>query len=121
MDSSTPFPLFSSLRVVGDMNDRSSISHLSPEGPFNDRKSQPFTPARPTVFSLSEQQPAEIRPTGIEVAWPVTASLGVRVLKENISSGRLNFYKEVKKSFNLTLKGLCEEFRGNRGRFAHFF
>ncbi|GBN19410.1 hypothetical protein AVEN_138153-1 [Araneus ventricosus] len=35
----------------------------------------------PTAFSpLSEQQPAEIRPTNIEVAWPVTADLGVRVL-----------------------------------------
>ncbi|GBM44409.1 hypothetical protein AVEN_128270-1 [Araneus ventricosus] len=29
---------------------------------------------------LSEQQPAEIRPTSIEVAWPLTAGLGVRVL-----------------------------------------
>ncbi|GBM56253.1 hypothetical protein AVEN_101535-1 [Araneus ventricosus] len=36
---------------------------------------------RPTAFSpLSEQQPAEIRPTSTEVAWPVTAGLGVRVL-----------------------------------------
>ncbi|GBO02191.1 hypothetical protein AVEN_132473-1 [Araneus ventricosus] len=35
----------------------------------------------PTAFSpLSEQQPAEIRPTSIEVAWPITAGLGVRVL-----------------------------------------
>ncbi|GBM68391.1 hypothetical protein AVEN_210463-1 [Araneus ventricosus] len=35
-----------------------------------------------TAFSpLSEQQPSEIRPTSIEVAWPVTAGLGVKVLK----------------------------------------
>ncbi|GBN13394.1 hypothetical protein AVEN_13848-1 [Araneus ventricosus] len=36
MDSSAPFPLFSSLRVVGDMNGRPFNSHLSPMGPFND-------------------------------------------------------------------------------------
>ncbi|GBN41606.1 hypothetical protein AVEN_103653-1 [Araneus ventricosus] len=36
---------------------------------------------RPTAFSsLSEQQPAENRPTSIEVAWTVMAGLGVRVL-----------------------------------------
>ncbi|GBO23396.1 hypothetical protein AVEN_236063-1 [Araneus ventricosus] len=35
---------------------------------------------RPTAFSrLSEQQPAEIRLTSIEVACPVKAGLGVRV------------------------------------------
>ncbi|GBO00535.1 hypothetical protein AVEN_54170-1 [Araneus ventricosus] len=40
------------------------------------------SPTRPTAFSpLSEQQPTEIRPTSIEVAWPVTASLGVRVIR----------------------------------------
>ncbi|GBO45212.1 hypothetical protein AVEN_171860-1 [Araneus ventricosus] len=48
--------------------------HLSPKGPFND--------TRPTAFSpLSEQQPAEIRPTSVEVSWPVMAGLGVRVLR----------------------------------------
>ncbi|GBN33547.1 hypothetical protein AVEN_121614-1 [Araneus ventricosus] len=36
MDSSAPFPLFSSLRVVGDMNDRPFISYFSLKGPFND-------------------------------------------------------------------------------------
>ncbi|GBN40259.1 hypothetical protein AVEN_25677-1 [Araneus ventricosus] len=67
MDSSAPFPLFSSLRVVGDMNDTPSIS-----SPLK----VPFMTTRPTAFSpLSEQQPAEIRPTSIEVAWPVTAGL----------------------------------------------
>ncbi|GBN39059.1 hypothetical protein AVEN_186380-1 [Araneus ventricosus] len=66
MDSSAPFPLFSSLRVVGDMNDRPFISYLSPKGPL--------MTTRPTAFSpLSEQKPAEIRPTSIKVAWPVTA------------------------------------------------
>ncbi|GBM64420.1 hypothetical protein AVEN_78802-1 [Araneus ventricosus] len=39
-------------------------------------------PTRPTAFSpLSEQQPAEIRSTSIEVTWPVTAGSGVRGLK----------------------------------------
>ncbi|GBN21428.1 hypothetical protein AVEN_76304-1 [Araneus ventricosus] len=41
----------------------------------------PLMTTRPTAFApLSEQQPAEIRPTSIEVAWPVAASLGVKVL-----------------------------------------
>ncbi|GBO40436.1 hypothetical protein AVEN_105585-1 [Araneus ventricosus] len=75
MDSSVrPFPLFSSLRVVGDMNDKPFISNLSLR--------VLLMTTRPTVFSpLSEQQPAEIRPIGIEVAWPVTAGLGGRVLR----------------------------------------
>ncbi|GBM49142.1 hypothetical protein AVEN_41008-1, partial [Araneus ventricosus] len=42
-------------------------------GPFNDHSPNCLLP-------LLEQQPAEIRPTSIEVAWPVTAGLGVRVL-----------------------------------------
>ncbi|GBM68988.1 hypothetical protein AVEN_158811-1 [Araneus ventricosus] len=71
MDSSAPFPLFSSPRVVGDMNGRPFISHLSP--PFKDHSPNCLLPH-------SEQQPAEIRPTSIEVAWPVTAGLGVRGL-----------------------------------------
>ncbi|GBN51872.1 hypothetical protein AVEN_120156-1 [Araneus ventricosus] len=72
MDSSAPFPLFSSLRVMGDMNGRPFISPLR----------VPLMTTRPTAFSaLSEQQPAEIRPNSIEVAWPVTAGLGVRVLR----------------------------------------
>ncbi|GBN13484.1 hypothetical protein AVEN_208212-1 [Araneus ventricosus] len=42
----------------------------------------PLMTTCPTAFSpLSEQQPAEIRPTSIEVAWPVVAGLGVRVLR----------------------------------------
>ncbi|GBM46842.1 hypothetical protein AVEN_112190-1 [Araneus ventricosus] len=68
MDSSAPFPL-----LVGDMNGRPFISHVSPKGPFKDHSSNCLLP-------LSEQQPAEIRPTTIEVAWPVTAGLGVRSL-----------------------------------------
>ncbi|GBN89762.1 hypothetical protein AVEN_184233-1 [Araneus ventricosus] len=72
MDSSIPFPLFSSLRVGGDVNGRPFIYPLR----------VPLRTTLPTAFSpLSEQQPAEIRPTSIEVAWPVTAGLGVRVLK----------------------------------------
>ncbi|GBM99980.1 hypothetical protein AVEN_187273-1 [Araneus ventricosus] len=39
----------------------------------------PLMTTRPTAFSpLSEQQPVEIRPTAMEVAWPVMAGLGVR-------------------------------------------
>ncbi|GBN84710.1 hypothetical protein AVEN_60902-1 [Araneus ventricosus] len=72
MDSSNPFPLFSSLWVVGNMNSRPFISRLSPKGLFNDHSPNCLIPA-------FEQQPAEIRPTSIEVAWPVTAGLGVRV------------------------------------------
>ncbi|GBM11213.1 hypothetical protein AVEN_133940-1 [Araneus ventricosus] len=41
--------------------------------PFNDHSFNRLLP-------ISEQQPAEIRPTSIEVAWAVTAGLGVRVL-----------------------------------------
>ncbi|GBM22074.1 hypothetical protein AVEN_137382-1 [Araneus ventricosus] len=73
MDSSAPFPLFSSLRVVGDMNGRPFISHLSPKGPFNDNSPNCLLP-------LSKQQPAEIRLNSTEVASPVTAGSGVRVL-----------------------------------------
>ncbi|GBM44787.1 hypothetical protein AVEN_148290-1 [Araneus ventricosus] len=73
MDSSVPFPLFSSLLVVGDMNGRPFIPPLR----------VPLMTTHPTAFSpLLEQQPAEIRPSSIEVAWPVTAGLGVRVLIE---------------------------------------
>ncbi|GBN54562.1 hypothetical protein AVEN_2867-1 [Araneus ventricosus] len=80
MDSSAPFPLFSSLRVVGDMNCRPFISPLW----------VPLMTTRPTVFSpLSQQQPAEIRPTSIEVAWPVTAGLGVRVIRALLPSPKL--------------------------------
>ncbi|GBN85129.1 hypothetical protein AVEN_27673-1 [Araneus ventricosus] len=70
MDSPAPFPLFYSLQVVGDMNGRPFISPLR----------APLMITRPTISPLSEQQPAEIRPTSIEVAWPVTAGLGVKVL-----------------------------------------
>ncbi|GBM90994.1 hypothetical protein AVEN_217461-1 [Araneus ventricosus] len=73
MDSSTPFPLFSSKRVVRDMNGR----------PFISPQRVPLMTTRPTAFSrpLSEQQPAEIRLTSLEVAWPVTGGSRVRVLK----------------------------------------
>ncbi|GBN19384.1 hypothetical protein AVEN_120680-1 [Araneus ventricosus] len=84
MDSSAPFPLFSSLRMVGDMNYRPSISPLR----------LPLNTTRPATFStLSEQQPAKIRPTGMEVAWPVTAGLGVRVLK--------NTWRELEYRFDI--------------------
>ncbi|GBM22081.1 Lachesin [Araneus ventricosus] len=73
MDSTVPFPLFSSLRVVRDTNGRPFISYLSLKGPFNGRASN-------CILPLSEQQPAVIRLTSIEVAWPVTVGLGVRVL-----------------------------------------
>ncbi|GBM98663.1 hypothetical protein AVEN_214675-1 [Araneus ventricosus] len=74
MDSSAPFLLFSSLRVVGDMNGRPFISPLR----------DPFMTTFRTAFpSLSEQQPTEIRPISIEVAWSVTAGLGVRVITSN--------------------------------------
>ncbi|GBN22074.1 hypothetical protein AVEN_170094-1 [Araneus ventricosus] len=77
MDSCAPFLLFSSLRVVGDMNGRPFISPLR----------VPLMTTRPTAFSrLSEQQPAEIRPTSIEVAWSVTAGLGVKVLRMKMTA-----------------------------------
>ncbi|GBM05960.1 hypothetical protein AVEN_28076-1 [Araneus ventricosus] len=42
----------------------------------------PLMTTHPNAFSpLSEQQPAQIRPSSIEVAWAVTAGLGVTVLK----------------------------------------
>ncbi|GBM98565.1 hypothetical protein AVEN_15275-1 [Araneus ventricosus] len=70
-----PVPLFSSLRVVGDMNGKPFISPLR----------FPLMTTRSTAFSLlSEQQQAEIRPTSIELAWSVTGGLGVRVLKLKI-------------------------------------
>ncbi|GBM30636.1 hypothetical protein AVEN_18325-1 [Araneus ventricosus] len=70
MDSSASFNLFSSLRVVGGLS--SLISPLWVH----------LMTTRPTAFSppLSQQQPPEIRLTSIEVEWPVTAGLGVRVL-----------------------------------------
>ncbi|GBM39627.1 hypothetical protein AVEN_10830-1 [Araneus ventricosus] len=90
MDSSAPFPLFSSLRVVGDMNGRPFISPLR----------VPLMSTGPTAFSpLSEQQTAEIRPNSIEVAWPVTGGLEVRVLKEYAAT---SFWK-----IKLSLKNLC--------------
>ncbi|GBL80265.1 Dopamine D2-like receptor [Araneus ventricosus] len=52
----------------------------------------PLLTTRPTAFSpLSEQQPAEIRPTSIEVTWPVTAGLGVNVDWE-LSDTLCDFY-----------------------------
>ncbi|GBM38414.1 hypothetical protein AVEN_260802-1 [Araneus ventricosus] len=49
----------------------------------------PLMTTHPTAFSLlSEQQPAENRPTSIEVAWPVTAGLGVRVLTSYFQATR---------------------------------
>ncbi|GBM62746.1 hypothetical protein AVEN_63320-1 [Araneus ventricosus] len=82
MDSSSPFPLFTSL-LVGDMNDRPFISPLR----------VPLMTTRPTVFSpLSDQQPAETSPTSIEVTWPVTAVLRVRELNEykTLAHARIN-------------------------------
>ncbi|GBM24423.1 hypothetical protein AVEN_76153-1 [Araneus ventricosus] len=86
MDSSTTFPPLSSLRVVGDMDGRPFISPLR----------VPLMTTLPTAFSpLLEQQPTEICPTSIEVAWPVTAGLGVRVLNPLTPSvlfiGQLHF------------------------------
>ncbi|GBN53922.1 hypothetical protein AVEN_37960-1 [Araneus ventricosus] len=43
--------------------------------PFNDHSPNCLLP-------LWEQQPAEIRSTSIEVAWPVIAGLGIRVLNK---------------------------------------
>ncbi|GBL83281.1 hypothetical protein AVEN_36704-1 [Araneus ventricosus] len=61
----------------------------------------PLITTRPTAFSpLSEQQPAETRPTSIEVAWTVTAGLGVRVLKKDRMS--LNLFEPLfQESLNL--------------------
>ncbi|GBM55253.1 hypothetical protein AVEN_168395-1 [Araneus ventricosus] len=79
MDSSAPFPLFSSLRLVGDINGRPS-SLISP-------LRVPLMTTRPTAFSpLSEQQPAEIRPTTVEIVWPVKGGLVVRVLMTSAAS-----------------------------------
>ncbi|GBO30320.1 hypothetical protein AVEN_16461-1 [Araneus ventricosus] len=72
-----PVPLFFSLRAVGDMNGRPFISHLFPKDPFNNHSPNCLPP-------LSEEQPAEIRPTSIEVVWPVTAGIGVRVIMATI-------------------------------------
>ncbi|GBM49449.1 hypothetical protein AVEN_51441-1 [Araneus ventricosus] len=91
MDPSVPFPLFSSPRVVGDINGRPFISYLSPKGPFNDHSLN--FPSSP----LSEQQPAEIRPTSIEVAWPVMGGLGVRVLT------LIKYIRVPKKHFSVDL------------------
>ncbi|GBN62665.1 hypothetical protein AVEN_138367-1 [Araneus ventricosus] len=74
MDSSAPFPLFSSQRGIGDINGRPFISHLSPKGPFKGNSPN-------CLLLISEQQQVEIRPFSIEVAWPITAGLVVRVLK----------------------------------------
>ncbi|GBO37392.1 hypothetical protein AVEN_181921-1 [Araneus ventricosus] len=86
-------PLFSSLRVVGDMTGRPFISYLSLKGPFND-----YSPN--CLLPLSEQQPAEIRPTSLEGAWPVMASLGVRVLNMMFASHKqkpISNYLETEK------------------------
>ncbi|GBO11904.1 Retrovirus-related Pol polyprotein from transposon 297 [Araneus ventricosus] len=73
--------------------------------PFISPLRVPLMTTRPTAFSpLSEQQPAEIRPTSIEVAWPVTAGLGVRVLiVENLE--RLNEEQRT------AVKELLQEFQ----------
>ncbi|GBM25644.1 hypothetical protein AVEN_82760-1 [Araneus ventricosus] len=73
MDSSAPFPTFLLTTGGGRYEWQAFISPLR----------VPLMTTRPTAFSpLSEQQPAEIRPTSIEVAWPITAGLGVRVLRK---------------------------------------
>ncbi|GBL90749.1 Histone-lysine N-methyltransferase SETMAR [Araneus ventricosus] len=51
---------------------------------------------RSTAFSLlSKQQQAEIRPTSIEVAWPVTGGLGVRVLNPDETYATDKYCKEI--------------------------
>ncbi|GBO28432.1 hypothetical protein AVEN_142868-1 [Araneus ventricosus] len=51
MDSSITFPLFSSLQVVGDMNGRPFICHLSTKGTFNDHSPNCLLPSFGTVTS----------------------------------------------------------------------
>ncbi|GBO40430.1 hypothetical protein AVEN_26795-1 [Araneus ventricosus] len=54
--------------------------------PFISPLRVPLMTTRPTAFSpLSKKKPADIRPTSIEVAWPITAGLGVKVLNEKSS------------------------------------
>ncbi|GBM52108.1 hypothetical protein AVEN_29795-1 [Araneus ventricosus] len=77
MDSSAPFPPFSSLQVVDDMNGRHFLSYLYPKGSLNDHSSNCLLPAFGIV-------PAEIHPTSIDVAWPVTGGLGVKVLNSSL-------------------------------------
>ncbi|GBN18267.1 hypothetical protein AVEN_187153-1 [Araneus ventricosus] len=77
MDLSVPFHLFS--WVVGDVNGRPFISYLYPKGALNNHSPSCLLPH-------SEQQPAEILPTIIEVVWPVTAGLGVRGLRKSVVS-----------------------------------
>ncbi|GBL94637.1 hypothetical protein AVEN_83959-1 [Araneus ventricosus] len=82
MDSSTPFPLSSSLRVAEVVNVRTFHLLSLPEG-------VPKMTTCPTAFPPhSELQPAEMRPTSVEVAWPLTAGLGVRELKYRTLVGR---------------------------------
>ncbi|GBM33211.1 hypothetical protein AVEN_28204-1 [Araneus ventricosus] len=98
MDSSAPFPLVSSLRVVGDVNGRPFISHLSPKGPFNDHSPNCLLPP------FSEQQPAEIRPTSIKVARSVTAGLGVRVLRETNDGEHFTFGRNSKSAHPMLIR-----------------
>ncbi|GBN24591.1 hypothetical protein AVEN_59173-1 [Araneus ventricosus] len=69
-----PVPPF--LLTTGGGRYECQAFHLSPKGPFNDHSSNCLLP-------LSEQQPAEIIPTSMEVALPITGGLGVRVLSVN--------------------------------------
>ncbi|GBN15749.1 hypothetical protein AVEN_139064-1 [Araneus ventricosus] len=73
---------------------------------------------RSTAFSpISEKQPAEIRPTSIEVAWPVTAGLEVRVLNEQNSNCTRNersssLFDEFMVSHANTISGSKRYLRG---------
>ncbi|GBM64043.1 hypothetical protein AVEN_132849-1 [Araneus ventricosus] len=70
------------------MNDRPFIAYIAYRFPVR----VPLLTTRPTAFSpLSEQQPAEIRPTSVEVTWPVTAGLGVKVL----SNTSMELFKNI--------------------------
>ncbi|GBN10101.1 hypothetical protein AVEN_161692-1 [Araneus ventricosus] len=69
MDSSTLFPLSFSLRVVEDVNGRPFISYLY------------YKPNSPNCLLLAfGTVTGRNPPTSIEVAWPVTAGLGVKGL-----------------------------------------
>ncbi|GBN40750.1 hypothetical protein AVEN_218917-1 [Araneus ventricosus] len=65
---------------------------------------------RSTAFSpLSEQQPAEIRPSSMEVAWPITAGLGVKVLMNPAEY----FYAFIKNGGLLLMVGGCDNLQAS--------
>ncbi|GBN63744.1 hypothetical protein AVEN_85716-1 [Araneus ventricosus] len=69
MDSSAPFLLTTG---GGKYEWKALHLSLSPKCPFNNHSPNCLLPPLGT-------KPAEILPTSIEVTWPVTAGLGVRV------------------------------------------